>query len=323
MSLLKVTDLQTDFRIRGGFIRAVDGVSFSIEAGETLGIVGESGSGKSVTSLSLLGLIPQPPGRITGGTAYFEGKDLLQLPEEDLRKIRGNKIAMIFQDPMTSLNPFLTVGRQLTEVLEVHQNKSHREARRLAIEMLDQVGISDATRRIDAYPHQLSGGMRQRVMIAIALLCRPSLLIADEPTTALDVTIQAQILDLLRKIQSEMGMALILITHNLGVVTGICDRVLVMYAGHVVEESPMGSLFQHPRHPYTRALLRSVPRLDEGKSGRLEAIRDQPPDLSRLPVGCRFHPRCDFAVERCSIEEPTLDIVTAGHRSACWKAGEV
>ncbi|MBI4237686.1 MAG: ABC transporter ATP-binding protein [Deltaproteobacteria bacterium] len=317
MPLLEVDNLRTEFRTREGVIRAVDGVSLTVEAGETLGIVGESGSGKSVLNLSLLRLIPQPPGHVSGTAARFQGRDLLRLPLAELRRLRGNQIAMIFQDPMTSLNPFLSVARQLTEVLEVHRNATSRQALRQALEMLELVGIPDPARRIHNYPHQFSGGMRQRVMIAMALLCRPALLIADEPTTALDVTIQAQILELLQRLQREFGMAIIFISHNLGVVAGCAQRVAVMYAGQIVELSPTAQLFHRPMHPYTRALLASVPRLDEARHRRLHPIREQPPDLLRLPSGCRFHPRCDLVEAACRIDNPPLVAVGHDHCAAC------
>lgn len=317
MPLLEMKNLKTYFHTREGIVKAVDGVSLTLEAGETLGIVGESGSGKSVLTLSLLRLIPRPPGRIVGEGISFAGEDLLRCPDARLREIRGNQIGMIFQDPMTSLNPFLSVERQLTEVLVVHRGVTRRAARIEAIGMLDLVGMPDAAQRIHDYPHQFSGGMRQRVMIAMALLCRPSLIIADEPTTALDVTIQAQILELLQQLQREFRMAMILISHNLGVVAGMCDRVAVMYAGRVVEEAPVDRLFGQPRHPYTRALLQSVPRLDEQRHERLVAIRDQPPDLAHLPRGCHFHPRCGLVEERCRHQDPPLLPCGAG-QAACW-----
>jgi oligopeptide transport system ATP-binding protein len=317
MSLLEVHNLQTHFHQRDGVVRAVDGVSFALDPGETLGIVGESGSGKSVCNLSYLRLIPEPPGEISGGPVLFQGKNLLDLSEAALRKVRGNDIAMIFQDPMTSLNPFLTVARQLTEVLETHRKMNRQDALREATTMLERVGISDAGHRIHNYPHQFSGGMRQRVMIAMALLCRPKLLVADEPTTALDVTIQAQILELLSDLQTEFGMAMILISHNLGVIAGNCDRTVVMYAGRIVEEAPTDQLFESPMHPYTRALLRSVPRLDEDRHERLEPVRDQPPDLSQLPPGCAFHPRCDLAEAACRQTRPTLTPCGIDQSAAC------
>jgi len=315
--LLQVRDLRTEFRTEDGIVRAVDGVSFDVAAGRTLGIVGESGSGKSVTNLSLLRLVPDPPGRVTAGSARFDGVDLLALPERELRRIRGKRISMIFQDPMTSLNPYLRISVQLGEVLELHERCGRDAARRRSIEMLERVGIPDAGRRIDRYPHEFSGGMRQRVMIAMALLCKPQLLIADEPTTALDVTIQAQILDLIRGMRDELGMALILITHDLGVVAGMADDVIVMYAGRVVERAPTRALFAAPRHPYTLGLLNSIPRLDRD-SERLTPIPGRPPDLVRLPRGCPFVPRCAFAVERCRNERPDLRPVGTDHGTACW-----
>ncbi|MBI2343283.1 MAG: ABC transporter ATP-binding protein [Deltaproteobacteria bacterium] len=318
MSLLTVHNLSTHFDQRDGRVHAVDGVSFAIDPGETLGLVGESGSGKSVLNLSYLRLIPEPPGVISGGPVLFHGRDLLHLSEEALREIRGKAIAMIFQDPMTSLNPFLTVGRQLTEVLEAHTTLSRRRALCEAIDMLDRVGIADGARRMDDYPHQLSGGMRQRVVIAMALLCRPQLLIADEPTTALDVTIQAQILELLTSLQQEFRMAMILISHNLGIIAGVCDRTLVMYAGRIVESASTAQLFAQPTHPYTRALLAAVPRIDDARQARLASIRDQPPDLARLPSGCRFHPRCDLIEDRCRESEPPLIDVAPRQCAACW-----
>ncbi len=318
MALLDVQHLTTEFVMRDGLVRAVNDVSFAIEPGQVLGIVGESGSGKSVTNLSILGLIPQPPGRITAGTATFKGRDLIKMSSSELRKIRGKDVAMIFQDPMTSLNPFLRISRQLAEVLEVHEGLSYKHALGRSIEMMEMVGIPAASQRIHDYPHQFSGGMRQRVMIAMALLCKPSLLIADEPTTALDVTIQAQILELLAKLQRELNMAMILITHNLGVVAGVADTIAVMYAGEIVERATTETLFANPTHPYTRGLLKSVPRLDEMARTHLTPIRDQPPDLSRLPKGCPFHPRCDLCVERCRQDQPKLKGCGAHHEAACW-----
>lgn len=318
MALLEVNNLTTEFRMRDGLVRAVNNVSFSLEPGQVLGVVGESGSGKSVTNLSLLRLIPEPPGRIVAGTAKFKGKDLLQMPVPELRKIRGKDIAMIFQDPMTSLNPFLRISTQMCEVLEVHENMSRKQAMSRAIEMMEIVGIPAAARRINDYPHQFSGGMRQRVMIAMALLCNPSLLIADEPTTALDVTIQAQILELLAKLQHEFKMAMILITHNLGVVAGVADTIAVMYAGEVVERAPTAEIFANPVHPYTQGLLKSVPRLDETARTKLIPIRDQPPDLSHLPHGCPFHPRCDSCIDKCRHHRPKLENCGNHHEASCW-----
>jgi len=315
--LLQVENLAVQFKTDDGTIRAVDGVSFSLQPGETLGIVGESGSGKSVTSLALMGLIPQPPGKVLSGRALFEGTDLLQLSQRQLSKIRGNKIAMIFQDPMTALNPFLTVMEQVSEVTELHLGHTASQARRHAIEMLERVGIPDAARRCNDYPHQFSGGQRQRVMIAMALSCRPKILIADEPTTALDVTIQAQILDLMSDLQRETGTAIILITHDLGVVAGTCHRVNVMYAGRFVEEAPVDTLFANPRHPYTVGLLHSIPRLDVARQP-LTPIPGQPPDLADLPSGCAFGPRCVNRIERCSQEVPLLTPQAGGGCAACF-----
>ncbi len=315
--LLSVANLHVEFHTDDGVVRAVDGVSFDVARGETLGIVGESGSGKSVANLALLGLVPRPPGRVTQGQAVFDGRDLLQLDERQLRAIRGRRIAMIFQDPMTSLNPFLTVAEQMTEVSRLHLGHSRRQALDHAVAMLERVGIPSPHRRVRDYPHQLSGGMRQRVMIAMALSCKPDVIIADEPTTALDVTIQAQILDLMRQLQSEEGTAIVLITHDLGVVAGMCHRVAVMYAGRFVEEAPVDELFARPRHPYTLGLLRSVPRLDEARGAELQPIAGQPPHLVDLPPGCPFRPRCRFAEERCARENPPLE-GEDGHRKACW-----
>lgn len=318
MPLLDVQHLTTEFRMRDGVVRAVNNVSFALEPGQVLGVVGESGSGKSVTNLSILGLIPQPPGRVTHGTAVFKGRDLLKMSDAELRKIRGKDVAMIFQDPMTSLNPFLKISTQMTEVLEVHEGLSYKAALGRAIEMMEMVGIPAAAQRIHDYPHQFSGGMRQRVMIAMALLCKPSLLIADEPTTALDVTIQAQILELLAKLQHDLQMAMVLITHNLGVVAGVADAIAVMYAGEIIEQAPTEELFAHPTHPYTRGLLKSVPRLDELARTHLTPIRDQPPDLSHLPKGCKFHPRCDSCIDTCRHHDPKLVACGNQHAAACW-----
>jgi len=317
--ILAIRDLRTYFRTDDGIVKAVDGVTFDLQPGETLGIVGESGSGKTVTCLSAMRLIPQPPGYFPSGQILFGRQDLLQISERELSSVRGNRMSMIFQDPMTSLNPFLKISRQLTEVLEVHKGAGRNEARRRSIEMLGRVGIPDPERRIDQYPHQFSGGMRQRVMIAMALLCEPRLLIADEPTTALDVTIQAQILDLVRDLKRDFHTSVILITHDLGVVAGTTDRIVVMYAGRIVEEGPTADVFARPQHPYTQGLLRSVPRLDEARHEELQAIPGLPPDLSALPAGCPFHPRCDRVVERCRIEFPPEVQVAAGHSAACWE----
>ena len=320
--LLRVRDLKTYFVTEqgSGTARAVDGVSFEVQPGETLGIVGESGCGKTVTSLSILRLIPEPPGHIRPGSFIeFEGRNLLTLEPRDLRAIRGNQIAMIFQEPMTSLNPVFTVGDQIAEAAIVHQRLSRRAARTRAIEMLRLVGIPDPEERVDHYPHQMSGGMRQRVMIAMALVCHPKLLIADEPTTALDVTIQAQILDLLRKLREETGTAILLITHDLGVIAELAHEVIVMYAGKVVERAPVAALFDAPQHPYTIGLLGSIPRLD-GDEKRLASIEGAVPNPLSLPTGCRFHPRCPFVVDRCRAHEPPLAEIWAGHAAACWRA---
>jgi oligopeptide transport system ATP-binding protein len=322
--LLVVNGLRTFFHTRDGIHRAVDGVSFTIERGATLGIVGESGSGKSVTCYSLMGLVPQPPGRIEGGSAMFDGIDLLHCPPRTARSIYGKRIAMIFQDPMTSLNPYLRIGDQLIEPLLIHQKTSKAAARRLGREMLEAVGIHDAAARMDRYPHEFSGGMRQRVMIAMALITRPELLVADEPTTALDVTVQAQILDLIRRFQRELGMAVIFIAHDLAVVSGLCDRVLVMYAGRIVEAADVRAIFRQPRHPYTQALQRAIPST-QPKGAELYTIPGLPPDLSRPVAGCPFAPRCESAVDRCRREDPVLREVAPGQASACLRvqAGEI
>ena len=318
MPLLSVDNLRTHFHLRSGTVRAVDGISFSIEHGETLGIVGESGSGKSVSSLSLLGLIPMPPGRIESGTALFDGIDLLRCSQAQLRRIRGKRISMIFQDPMTALNPYLTIGAQIMEPLRIHDGRPRDEARRRAIEMLEAVGIRDAERRMRAYPHQFSGGLRQRVMIAMALITRPQLLIADEPTTALDVTVQAQILDVIKRLQRDMGMAVVLITHDLGVVAETCDRVLVMYAGRIVESAPAEALFDAPRHPYTEALMASLPsRRMKGET--LYTIPGMPPDLVMPIDGCAFAPRCEKADARCRVEPCELRPVGEDRATACLR----
>ncbi len=326
MPLLDVQDLRTHFHTRSGVYRAVDGVSFSVEKGEILGIVGESGSGKSVTCYSLMGLVPQPPGRIVGGKAIFDGTDLLSAPPAALRAIRGRRIAMIFQDPMTSLNPYLRVSDQLIEPLLIHEKVSRRDALARGLAMLEAVGINDAVRRLHHYPHEFSGGMRQRVMIAMALINRPELLIADEPTTALDVTVQAQILELIKKLQQEFGMAVIFITHDLGVVSGLCDRVQVMYAGRIVESAPTRKIFSQPSHPYTRALQRSIPAL-QPKGGTLYTIPGLPPDLSKPLPGCAFAPRCEAAADACRTRLPELaaEPADATHRHACLRrqAGEL
>jgi oligopeptide transport system ATP-binding protein len=320
--LLSVRDLRTHFFTSDGVVKAVDGVSFDVAPGQTLGIVGESGCGKSQTVLSIMRLIPSPPGKIVGGAVLFEGQDLLRMSDAQIRRIRGRKIAMIFQDPMTSLNPVLTISRQITEALELHLGMDRKQARQRAIELLDLVGIPSARARVDDYPHQFSGGMRQRVMIAMALSCNPQLLIADEPTTALDVTIQAQILELIKSLSKEFGTATILITHDLGVVAGMCDDIVVMYAGRVIEEATVDDLYRDPAHPYTMGLLRSVPRLDEARQERLVPIEGFPPDLIDLPENCAFHPRCVYAADKCRAERPPLMDTSrdgqVGHAAACW-----
>jgi peptide/nickel transport system ATP-binding protein len=319
--LLRVENLKTHFHTRDGIVRAVDGVSFDVKAGETLAIVGESGCGKSVTSMSILRLLPMPPARIAAGRIEFDGRNLLELTEPEMRKIRGNAISMIFQEPMTSLNPVLTVGRQIAEALVLHRGLSQKEATARAIAMLRKVHIPEAERRTSQYPHELSGGMRQRVMIAMALACGPRLLIADEPTTALDVTIQAQILELMRELHRETGAAIILITHDLGVVAEMAQRVVVMYAGRKVEEAPIEALFERPRHPYTRGLLGSMPHLGDSVSEtgkRLVEIPGMVPSLKDPPPGCLFAPRCPNAGERCTHEAPPLELHAAGHWAACW-----
>ena len=318
MPLLEVRNLETHFKTQDGLVKAVNDVSFHVDRGETLGIVGESGSGKSVTSLSIMRLIPTPPGKIVGGELIFDGENLLDLSEEEMRHIRGNRIAMIFQDPMTSLNPVLTIGRQITESLELHMKLTGREAETRAIELLNMVGIPSAGRRLGDYPHQFSGGMRQRVMIAMGLSCNPELLIADEPITALDVTIQAQILELINRLKNETGTAVIIITHDLGVVAGMADRVVVMYAGSIVEEGQTSEIFSNPRMPYTIGLLRSIPRLDEQEGRKLTPIRGLPPDLINLPQVCPFSPRCDYFVAgKCDQMVPPLRPVGPDHRAAC------
>jgi peptide/nickel transport system ATP-binding protein/oligopeptide transport system ATP-binding protein len=318
--LLEVRDLTIYFFTEEGVVRAVENVSFEIYPGEILGLVGESGCGKSVTGLSLLKLIPIPPGQIVSGEILFDGRGVLQLEEKEMEKIRGNDISMIFQEPMTSLNPVFTIGDQIIEAILLHQGLHKAEARKRAIEMLDRVKIPSPEKRIDSYPHQLSGGMRQRAMIAMALSCQPKLLIADEPTTALDVTIQAQVLQLLKEIQRDMGMSVMLITHDLGVVSEIADRVAVMYAGRILEYGPIEAIFGKMRNPYTRGLMGSIPQLTERKA-RLNAIPGQVPDPMNLPVGCKFHPRCDLMIEDCKKEEPPLFKVNGDHFSRCirWK----
>jgi len=316
-ALLEVRGLETQFATEDGIVRAVDGVSFSIDAGRTLGMVGESGCGKSVTALSILRLVPSPPGKIVGGEIRYQGTNLLELSEPEMRRIRGNEIAMIFQEPMTSLNPVFTVGDQIGEAIRLHQKTARHETRRRVIEMLRLVEMPEPTRRVDEYPHQLSGGMRQRVMIAMALSCNPKLLIADEPTTALDVTIQAQILDLLASLQSRLGMALLLITHDLGVVAEQADDVVILYAGRIVEQAPVAEVFERPLHPYTRGLLDSLPKIGADRAERLRPIPGTVPPLTRLPSGCRFRDRCAWAIDDCARIDPPLEEKTAGHSAAC------
>ena len=315
--VLEVSGLKTHFHTQDGTVHAVNGVSFDLHQGELLAVVGESGSGKSVTMMSLLRLIPMPPGEIVGGTAEFADKDLLQLPPEELRKVRGGQIGFIFQDPMTSLNPVLTIGRQITEPLHLHTDLDKNGAKERATELLDMVGIPDAKARLKAYPHELSGGMRQRVMIAIALACSPEITIADEPTTALDVTIQAQIVGIVKDLRERLDTAVIWITHDLGVVAGLADRVLVMYGGRIVEEAPVRDLYATPLHPYTQGLLASLPRLDQ-KGQELVSIPGQPPSMYAEPSACSFAPRCPHAFDRCFSEVPDLVEVRPGHRSACF-----
>ncbi len=317
-TLLQVKGLRTRFYTQDGVVNAVNGIDFSVDEGETLGIVGESGCGKSVSVLSVMRLIPQPPGRIVGGEVWFGGRDLLRVDEAEMRQVRGNKIAMVFQDPMTSLNPVLTINQQVSEALQLHLGMDKAQARKRTIELLEMVNIPRAADRIDDYPHQFSGGMRQRVMIAMGLSCNPQLLIADEPTTALDVTIQAQILDIVKRLKRELGMAIIWITHDLGVVAGLADRVIVMYAGYVIEHAEVKDLYAAPRHPYTLGLLRSIPRLDAERKAKLTPIDGLPPDLIDMPPGCPFAPRCAYAIERCLVENPQLETVARRHQVACW-----
>jgi oligopeptide transport system ATP-binding protein len=316
--ILQVKDLKTYFHVDEGIVKAVDGVTFDLRQGETLGLVGESGSGKSVTNLSIMNLVPFPPGRIAGGEVLYRGQDLLKMTPNQIRDIRGNKISMIFQDPMTSLNPFLKISTQMIETLVLHQGLSKAAARDKAIEMLKMAGIPAAEKRIDNYPHQFSGGMRQRVMIAMALSCNPDILIADEPTSALDVTIQAQILDLIRDLTARLGTAVIMITHSLGVVAGLCDTICVMYAGRIVERGPVDEIFAHPRHPYTQGLIKSVPRLDKFTNERLQSIQGQPPNVIDLPDCCPFYPRCDKAMDICKQKYPASKSFDDGCATSCW-----
>jgi oligopeptide/dipeptide ABC transporter ATP-binding protein len=323
--VLEVDNLQTHFFTASGVVRAVDGVSYSVKAGETLGVVGESGCGKSVTALSILRLVANPPGRIVGGAVRFQGKNLLALTEKEMEAIRGNDVSMIFQEPMTSLNPLFTVGKQISEAIALHQGLGKKDAHGKAIEMLRRVSMPEPEKRAQAYPHQMSGGMRQRVMIAMALSCNPKVLIADEPTTALDVTIQAQILDLMRELQEQFGTAIVLITHDMGVVAENADRVVVMYAGRKVEEAAVADLFDRPGHPYTKGLLGSIPHLDEvalsgARRTRLNEIKGLVPSLAKLPPGCSFAPRCPLATDQCRVTYPPLAEHRPGHWIACWQA---
>ncbi len=314
--LLSVNDLQTHFHTENGVIPSVNGVSFDIKEGETIAVVGESGCGKSVTSLSIMGLVGSP-GKVEGGEILFEGKDLTKLTKQEMRKLRGNELAMIFQEPLTSLNPLFTVGNQISESIKLHQKLGKRDAKQKSIEMLKKVGIPRAEKVYSSYPHSLSGGMRQRVMIAMALSCNPKLLIADEPTTALDVTIQAQILELMKKLTSEYNTSIMVITHDLGVVAEMVDTVIVMYAGQVVEHTDVFTLFKDPKHPYTKGLLESTPKIHELKD-ELQSIEGTVPSPANMPYGCRFHPRCPFAMDKCINEEPTLEQVVSGHKVRCW-----
>jgi oligopeptide transport system ATP-binding protein len=316
--LLDVKGLETQFKTPDGIVHAVNGVSFGLKEGETLGVVGESGCGKSVTMLSVLGLIPNPPGKVVAGEALFFGQDLLKISTEEMRHIRGAQISMVFQDPMTSLNPVLTVGLQLEEPLMLHLGMTHSQAQVRAAELLEMVGIPKAKDRLSDYPHQFSGGMRQRVMIAMALSCSPQILIADEPTTALDVTIQAQIIELVKRLRSELGMTVIWITHDLGVVAGLAQRVIVMYGGYIIEEAPVNRLYANPTHPYTLGLIQSLPRVDETDRRKLYSIEGLPPILFQKPTSCPFAPRCKWAMEKCWKENPVLENVGAEHLVACW-----
>jgi oligopeptide transport system ATP-binding protein len=316
--LLEVKNLRTEFKLREGIVQAVNGISFHLDAGETLGIVGESGSGKSVSMLSVMRLIPQPPGRIVEGEVHFEEQDLLKLDDEEMRHVRGRGIAMVFQDPTTFLNPVLKIGLQISETLQEHLGMDRAAADERAAELLDQVGIPLAYDRAQNYPHEFSGGMRQRAMIAIALSCNPQILIADEPTTALDVTIQAQIIDLVKTLRDERGMSVIWITHDLGIIAGLVDRVNVMYAGYIVETGPVEGIYATPRHPYTLGLLRSVPRVDAREKKQLVPIEGVPPDMVNLPAGCPFRPRCTYAIDRCLHENPLLTAAGPDRQAACW-----
>jgi oligopeptide/dipeptide ABC transporter ATP-binding protein len=322
-TLLEVKDLRTYFYTFEGVVKAVDGVTYEVEEGETLGLVGESGCGKSVSALSLMRLIPDPPGKIVDGQLLFDGEDILKIDMDDMRRVRGAKMSMVFQEPMTSLNPVLTLEKQLSETLQLHKGMDREAARQESANLLARVGIPDPERRVRQYPHQFSGGMRQRVMIAMALSCNPKLIVADEPTTALDVTIQAQILELMKSLTHEFGVALIVITHNLGVVARYADRMNIMYAGKIIERGASSEVYSNPRHPYTVGLLKSVPRLDLPRRAKLDPIEGQPPDLVNLPPGCAFRDRCKFAVDKCAKEAPPLMQVGEGHWSACWESDKL
>ena len=323
MALLEIDGLKTQFFTSAGTVMAVDGISYTVEEGETVAVVGESGCGKSVSALSILRLVADPPGKIVGGGIQFMGKDLLALSDRDIRQVRGKDIGMIFQEPMTSLNPVLSIGTQLTETVVHHLGYNEERASARAVELMEMVGIADPPRRLDQYPHHLSGGMRQRVMIAMALACEPKLIIADEPTTALDVTIQAQILELMKNLTRELGVAMIIITHNLGVVARYADRVNVMYAGKIIETGTAEDVYHRPSHPYTLALLNSVPRVDRHRTARLDPVEGQPPDLTRLDGTCSFRPRCRYETERCAADFPELDPVAEGHWAACFRWREI
>ena len=322
-TLLQVRNLTTQFFTSSGTVRAVDNITFDVDEGETVAVVGESGCGKSVSALSILRLVPWPPGKIIGGSINFRGQNLLEMNDADIRRVRGREISMVFQEPMTSLNPVLSIGLQLTETMQHHLGLSPAQALKRAAELLEMVGISEPKRRLAQFPHHLSGGMRQRVMIALALSCEPKLIIADEPTTALDVTIQAQILELMKDLTKRLGVALVVITHNLGVVARYADRVNVMYAGKIIEMGSAQQIYHQPHHPYTLGLLASVPRMDQPRGTRLIPIDGQPPDLTRLDGGCAFRPRCRFAVDRCGQEFPPLEDIDSGHVSACWRVNEI
>ena len=322
-ALLEIEGLRTQFFTSSGIVKAVDGITYDVEAGETVAVVGEPGCGKSVSALSILRLVAEPAGKVVGGTIKFQGQDLLALSDIEMRKIRGNDIAMVFQEPMTSLNPVLTIGLQLTETLTHHLNMSEKEATARAVELLGLVGISEPDRRLAQYPHHLSGGMRQRVMIAMALCCDPKLIIADEPTTALDVTIQAQILELMKNLTRDFGVAMIIITHNLGVVARYADRVNVMYAGKIIETGTAKDIYHTPKHPYTLALLKSVPRIDQPRVAKLDPVQGQPPDLSKLDGGCAFRPRCRYATDKCAQSIPELEKIDGVHAAACFRHNEL